>query len=79
VAARIAELFPSPAPVPPAPLTPRQLAVAECIARGLGNAEIGRELGLSVKTVERHISDILRRWDVSSRVGIARIVRSGLE
>jgi DNA-binding NarL/FixJ family response regulator len=75
VAARVAELFPAPPEDLPAPLTPRQLAVAERIAAGLGNAEIGRELELSVKTVEKHIGEIFRRWNVSSRVGIARIVR----
>ena len=76
VAARVAELFPVPPQEQPSPLTPRQWAVAERIAAGLGNAEIGRELELSVKTVEKHIGEIFRRWDVSSRVGIARIVRS---
>jgi DNA-binding NarL/FixJ family response regulator len=72
VAARVAELFPEPPREHPAALTPRQLSVARCVAQGLGNAEIGSELGLSVKTVERNISDILHRWGVSSRVGIAR-------
>lgn len=76
VAARVAELFPDPEVVPAAPLTPRQAAVAERIAGGAGNAEIGGELGLSVKTVEKHIGEIFRRWDVGSRVGIARIVRA---
>ena len=79
VAARVAELFPAdaaPAEQQRSELTPRQAAVAERIAHGFGNAEIGRDLDLSVKTVEKHIGEIFRRWDVSSRVGIARIVRS---
>ncbi|MEO6532039.1 MAG: LuxR C-terminal-related transcriptional regulator, partial [Pseudolysinimonas sp.] len=78
VAARVAELFPVAESSLPdlAKLTPRQSAVAERIAHGLGNAEIGRDLELSVKTVEKHIGEIFRRWDVSSRVGIARIVRA---
>ena len=76
VAARVAELFPDPEVIPAAPLTPRQAAVAERIAGGAGNAEIGGDLGLSVKTVEKHIGEIFRRWDVGSRVGIARIVRA---
>ena len=75
VAARVAELFPDPGVVPAAALTPRQTAVAERIAGGAGNAEIGGDLGLSVKTVEKHVGEIFRRWDVGSRVGIARIVR----
>ena len=76
VAARVAELFPDPAAAPVTALTPRQAAVAEHIARGAGNAEIGGDLGLSIKTVEKHIGEIFRRWEVGSRVGIARIVRS---
>ncbi len=79
VAARVAELFPADRTADEprrAELTPRQAAVAERIAHGFGNAEIGRDLDLSVKTVEKHIGEIFRRWDVSSRVGIARIVRS---
>lgn len=76
VAARVAELFPDPDTRPAAALTPRQQAVAERIARGAGNAEIGGELGLSVKTVEKHVGEIFRRWEVGSRVGIARRFRS---
>jgi DNA-binding NarL/FixJ family response regulator len=80
VAARVAELFPAPLDAADdaqlAELTPRQAAVADRITSGLGNAEIGRDLELSVKTVEKHIGEIFRRWDVSSRVGIARIVRA---
>jgi DNA-binding NarL/FixJ family response regulator len=76
VAARVAELFPDPDTRSAAPLTPRQEAVAERIARGAGNAEIGGELGLSVKTVEKHVGEIFRRWEVGSRVGIARRYRS---
>jgi DNA-binding NarL/FixJ family response regulator len=76
VAARVAELFPDTDPGSTAPLTPRQQAVAERIARGAGNAEIGGELGLSVKTVEKHVGEIFRRWGVGSRVGVARRYRS---
>lgn len=75
VAARIAELFPTSPGEIPAELTPRQQAVSERISRGLGNSEIARELGVSVKTVEKHIGEIFRRWNVTSRVAIARLVR----
>ena len=56
----------------PAPLTPRQHAVVDCIVRGQTNEQIGRELEISVKTVEKHVTEILRRWNVESRSGIAR-------
>jgi DNA-binding NarL/FixJ family response regulator len=76
VAARVAELFPDPLAAAAPALTPRQEAVAQHIARGAGNAEIGGALGLSVKTVEKHVGEIFRRWEVGSRVGIARRYRS---
>lgn len=76
VAARMAELFPGDLEPPTAALTPQLTAVAERVAAGLGNAEIGRELGVSTKTVEKYVAEIQRRWQAGSRVMIARLVRS---
>ena len=74
VAAQLALMLPrDPDSAPPAPLTPRQAMVAEQIARGLTNEAIAADLGVSVKTVEKHVSEILRRWQVASRIGIARL------
>ncbi|MEP6479316.1 MAG: LuxR C-terminal-related transcriptional regulator [Rhodoglobus sp.] len=56
------------------PLTARQREVAELVAAGSSNRAIGEQLGISVKTVEKHIGEILQRWSVSSRTGIASIV-----
>lgn len=60
---------------PPAPLTPRQNAVVDRIVRGLSNEQIGHELGVSIKTVEKHVSEVFRRWDVVSRIGVSRLAR----
>jgi DNA-binding NarL/FixJ family response regulator len=76
VMARIAELLPSEGNEL-APLTSRQVAVAERIAKGYGNAEIAQDLGVSKKTVEKHITDICRAWQTSSRLGVARLVIGG--
>jgi len=57
-------------------LTPRQRAVADAVARGLGNAAIADELRISVKTVEKHLADIRSRWRVSTRGEVARLARS---
>ena len=76
VAARVAELFPAADAPRPEPLSPQLTAVAVRVASGLGNAEIGRELGVSTKTVEKYVAEIQRRWQAGSRVGIARLVRS---
>ncbi|RYH06737.1 helix-turn-helix transcriptional regulator [Tropicimonas sp. IMCC6043] len=49
------------------PLTPRQTEVLGLVARGLTNREIAGELGLSERTVDRHVSDILTRIDAPTR------------
>lgn len=77
VAAELTRLLPrDPNAEPPAALTPRQQMVAERIANGRTNEAIAGELGVSVKTVEKHVSEILRRWQVASRIGIARVALS---
>jgi DNA-binding NarL/FixJ family response regulator len=44
--------------LPPANLTPREIEVLCLLADGRSNQEICHELVLSVRTVERHISNI---------------------
>jgi DNA-binding NarL/FixJ family response regulator len=56
-------------------LTERQRAVADAVARGRGNAAIAVDLGISVKTVEKHLADIRARWRVTTRGEIARLAR----
>lgn len=57
-------------------LTDAEWRVAEAIARGLSNKEIAVELGLSIRTVENHVSRILAKKNFSNRVEIARLVLS---
>ena len=73
VATRLAELFPSDAPATTVELTPRQRAVADRIALGWANPRIATDLGVSVRTVEKHLGDIRRRWGVAARAEIARL------
>lgn len=61
------------------PLTARQREVADLVANGSSNREIAERLEISVKTVEKHIGEILQRWSVSSRTGIASIVAAAPE
>lgn len=58
-------------------LTPRQREIARLIARGLRNSEIARALSVSDKTVENHVSEILRRLGRRSRAGIAGLAAAG--
>jgi len=48
-------------------LTPRELQVLRFIATGITNRAIADALGLSEKTVARHISNIFNKLDVSTR------------
>jgi DNA-binding NarL/FixJ family response regulator len=48
-------------------LTDRELQMLRRIARGATNPEIADEMFVSVKTVERHVSNILRKLDVPNR------------
>ncbi|MDT9686615.1 response regulator transcription factor [Streptomyces sp. TRM76323] len=42
-------------------LTTRERDVLSLLARGLSNAEIGRELSLSVPTVKKHLTQVMRK------------------
>jgi DNA-binding NarL/FixJ family response regulator len=48
-------------------LSPRELEVLRLVAAGKTNKQIGRELGVSEKTVDRHVSNIFGKLDVGSR------------
>lgn len=54
-----------------APLTEREGEIARLIAAGASNPEIAQQLFLSRKTVERHVSNILRKLGVRNRAELA--------
>jgi DNA-binding NarL/FixJ family response regulator len=53
-------------------LTAREREVLRLIARGYTYKEIGRELFISVKTVESHVSSVLRKLQLSTRHQLTR-------
>jgi RNA polymerase sigma factor (sigma-70 family) len=53
-------------------LTPREREVLRLIARGYAYKEVARDLGISTKTVETHVSSVLRKLQLSSRHQLAR-------
>ena len=55
----------------PANLTSRQLEVLRFVAAGMTNQEIAQHLFISPKTVEHHVSAILKRLNVATRTEAA--------
>lgn len=63
----------------PAGLTTRELEVLPLLTEGLRNAEIADRLIVSPKTVDHHVSSILRKLDVKTRAQVgAAAARLGL-
>ncbi|WP_431779858.1 response regulator [Microbacterium aurantiacum] len=57
-----------------ASLTPRELEIAQAVARGASNAEISAELFLSIPTVKTHVSRVLGKLGVESRTQAAALI-----
>jgi ATP/maltotriose-dependent transcriptional regulator MalT len=77
-AVRLSERFGfegSPAASNPAGLSPRELDVLKLVARGRSNREIAEELFLSVRTVERHVTNIYAKLGATGKV--ARALATG--
>jgi len=53
-------------------LTPRERDVLRLIARGYRYREVARELGISDRTVESHVSAVLRKLQLSDRYELTR-------
>jgi DNA-binding CsgD family transcriptional regulator len=56
-------------------LTPREVEVLELLAAGRTNRQIGDELYVSEKTASVHVSNILRKLGVTSRIDAAAIAQ----
>ncbi|MBP2706910.1 tetratricopeptide repeat protein [Microbispora sp. RL4-1S] len=76
-----AATLPVGADLPPRPfddlgLTTRELAVLRLVSQGMTNREIALELHISTGTAGVHVSNILRKLGVSSRIQAAAVARS---
>jgi two-component system, LuxR family, response regulator FixJ len=56
-------------------LTPRERQVVGRLARGRSNKEVGRELGISDRTVEHHRSNIMQKLNVANLLDAAHWAR----
>lgn len=60
-------------------LTPRQISVLKCIAKGYSNKQIAYDLGLTEGTVKLHVTAILKLLNVYNRTGaVMEAARLGL-
>ncbi|MEL7086007.1 MAG: LuxR C-terminal-related transcriptional regulator [Cyanobacteria bacterium P01_A01_bin.3] len=53
-------------------LSDRELQVVELIATGLTNQDIAKQLAISKRTVDNHISNILEKTRTANRVALVR-------
>ena len=53
-------------------LSDRELQVLELVASGLTNQDIAKNLDISKRTVDSHISNILTKTDTNNRVSLVR-------
>src|ERR1700690_1760917 len=61
VAERLSEYFPQVA------LTPREVEVLGCVAKGMANKEIAHQLGTASGTIKMHVQNILEKLGASDR------------
>ena len=62
----------------PAGLTAREEEVLRLLSDGMTDREIGGALALSPRTIETHVSNVLRKLGVRRRAEAARRYREGL-
>jgi DNA-binding CsgD family transcriptional regulator len=60
-----------------APVTRRELHVAELVAQRRSSKAIARELDISVRTVDAHLTNIYRKLGIGSREELTDLVRGG--
>ncbi len=53
-------------------LSQRELQIVELVSAGLTNQEISEELGISKRTVDNHVSNVLNKTDTGNRVALVR-------
>lgn len=71
-----AEITRDAAASPAGTLTRRELEIARLVADGLSNQQIADRLVISRRTVEEHVSKVLRKLDVSSRAAVRPVLHS---
>ena len=59
-------------------LTNRQTEVLKYLIKGYSNPQIAEELSISLSTVKAHVSAILEKFNVKTRIEVAtEVIRNG--
>ena len=58
--------------IPIVGLTPRQAEVLQLVAEGKANKQIAAELGISIKTVEKHRQNLMKKLGLHDTAGLTR-------
>lgn len=48
-------------------ITPRELQVLQCVARGHSNRAVAGQLGMSIRTAQKHIENLFKKFSVHDR------------
>jgi DNA-binding NarL/FixJ family response regulator len=56
----------------PAKLTPREMEVLQLVAEGNANKQTAAELGIGIKTVEKHREHLMEKLDIHHTAGLTR-------
>jgi DNA-binding NarL/FixJ family response regulator len=79
VATAVVQAYLTGSTLPPDPLTSREREIVQRIAEGQTTKEIAAHLGLSVKTVESHRINLMRKLDIHETATLVRYaIRRGL-
>lgn len=57
---------------PKKPLTAREAEVLQLVAEGSANKQVAAELGISIKTVEKHRQQLMNKLDIHDTAGLTR-------
>lgn len=72
IATILAAQVAKPVPTPAAEITPREKEILELVAEGYGTKQIADKLGISIRTVESHRINMLKKLEVSNSAELIR-------
>ena len=53
-------------------MTKREAEVLQLVAEGLANKQMAAELGISIKTIEKHRQQLMNKLDIHDTAGLTR-------